>query len=480
MAPPSNSASEDRAALPPRFHVSSFGCRASQSEGASIEAELAAGGRSSSESPYDADVVVINSCTVTAEADREVDRLIRRVNRRNPAARIIVTGCYAQRTPQTLASAPGVRYVVGNSHKSRVAQLTGECLEDPAGPGRSEVFCSDAFELRTLAHQGSSGRTRATVKVQDGCDACCAFCIIPSVRGRSRSLAPPGVVDAVRALVDQGYREVVFSGIHLGSWGRDLGAGLRLVDLVSRTLAEVPGLERLRLSSIEPLEVTPELVDVLADVLASGGRLARHLHVPMQSGSTPILRRMRRPYSAEEYGARVRRIREAMPEAAIGADVMAGFPGETDRDFMDTCRLIESLPLTYLHVFPYSPRPGTAAADLGDPVPGHVVRFRAEALRKLGAEKNREFRSRFPGRTLPVLVLGPDAEGGGRGLSDNFIEVRVDPDLEINRWHEIRIRGLTGAGLDARSAGSAFENDDGGRDRAIVSEGDVEPGRAQR
>jgi threonylcarbamoyladenosine tRNA methylthiotransferase MtaB len=436
-----------------RFHVVSFGCRASQSEGASIEAELGEAGRSLSDSPFDADVVVINSCTVTAEADRDVDRLIRRLNRRNPSARIIVTGCYAQRSPETLAARPQVRYVVGNSHKSQVGRLAEACLEDPAGPGRSEVFCSDAFGLEPLRHQGSAGRTRATVKVQDGCNANCAFCVIPAVRGRSRSLDPSEVVAQVRDLVSRGYREVVFSGIHLGSWGRDLGGSGRLVDLVAKTLTEVPELERLRLSSIEPLEVTGELIGLAA----SEPRIARHLHVPMQSGSDRVLRAMRRPCSATEYGARVRRIGEAVPDAAIGADVMVGFPGETDRDFLGTFRLIEALPLTYLHVFPYSSRPGTAAADLGDPVPAHVVRHRADTLRRLGSEKNARFRGRFPGRRLEVLALGEDGSGGRRGLSDNFVEVSLGRDLEINRWHEVQILAVTGSGLDARGEADSLQ-----------------------
>jgi len=443
-----------------RFHIVNFGCRASQSEGAAIEAELLTGGRRSAESPFEADVVVINSCTVTAEADRDVDRLIRRLNRRNPEASIIVTGCYAQRSPETLAARPQVRYVVGNSHKSLTASLAGESMDAPDASGRSEVFCSQIFELVPLEHQGSAGRTRATIKVQDGCNATCSFCIIPAVRGGSRSLELPLVVRQVEDLVAQGYREVVFSGIHLGSWGRDLRPAMRFTQLIGEILAEVPGLERLRLSSVEPLEVTSELVSLIA----STPRIARHLHIPLQSGSSRILRAMRRPYDAQEYTDRIRSVRVALPGAAIGADVMVGFPGESDQDFLETVRLIESIPLTYLHVFPYSPRPGTLASGMGDRVPEHVARFRSQTLLALSARKSARFRSQFVGRRLQVLALGSGSvsegpEGGCRGLSDNFIDVRLDSDVEANRWHDVRIQATTDVGLDAiRRPGGAQDS----------------------
>lgn len=453
-----------------RFHVVNFGCRASQSEGASIESELISAGRRSVGSPFEADVVVINSCTVTSEADRDVDRLLRRIQRRNPSASVIVTGCYAQRSPESFAGREQVRYVVGNSHKGQVPRLAGECLDDPVGPGRSEVFCSEVFGLERLRHQGSGGRTRATVKVQDGCNAACSFCIIPTVRGRSRSLDPADTVAQVRDLVELGYREVVFSGIHLGSWGRDLGASGDLADLVRRSLDAVPGLDRIRLSSIEPLEVTDRLIRLVA----GEPRVAAHLHVPMQSGSTRVLRLMRRPYAADEYADRILKVRQAVPRAAIGADVMAGFPGETDEDFLETAGRIRSLPLTYLHVFPYSSRPGTAAAEF-EPVPSHVVRFRAESLRRLGQEKNLAFRAGFVGETLEVLVLDSrdggsrDADGPSRGLSDNFIDVDLEGDCALNRWQACQVLGVTTSGLAARTT-SGVENDDGRRHRVVVGE----------
>ena len=427
-----------------KFHIANFGCRASQSEGGAIHAQLSADADEAA-SPFHADVLIINSCTVTEAADRDVRRLIRRVGRRNPGAEIIVTGCYAQRRPEELAAMSQVRYVVGNSHKAMVGSLAKERLDGHVDDGRAEIFCSEIWgEFREPAHQGSGGRTRATVKVQDGCNATCSFCIIPAVRGPGRSLGADSVVVQVRDLVARGFREVVFSGIHLGSYGRDITPRYSLEQLVRRVLDEVPDLERLRLSSIEPLEVTEGIIDLVAH----SPRIADHLHVPMQSGSSRILEVMRRPYRASDYAALIGRIRDAAPDAAIGADVMVGFPGETDDDFFQTYRLIEDSPLTYLHVFPYSPRPGTAAAEYSNPVPEHVSRFRGQQLRRLIGRKNEAFRQSFVGRDLWVLVLDEEEESGRRpALSDNFIKVRVPETLDTNRWYRMPISGIEGAGL---------------------------------
>ena len=429
------------------FHVANFGCRASQSEGAAIEEELRTSHAQSAASPYEAGVVLINSCTVTDEADREVPQLIRRIASRNPDAQIIVTGCYAQRAPEEVADLPHVRYVVGNSHKALAGSLMLGVLHDENDEfdpeGRAEVFCSSIFlqtELRPGAHHGSGGRTRAIVKVQDGCNANCSFCIIPSVRGRSRSMEAAVIVEEVRELVERGYKEVVFSGIHLGTYGRDLEVRTSLFDLICRTLEEIPELERLRLSSIEPLEVAPEIIELVA----THPRLARHFHIPLQSGSRGILRAMRRPYTPEHYEDLLQRIRSLVETAAIGADVMVGFPGETDDDFSRTYRLIEESPLTYLHVFPYSPRPGTAAAEMRNPVPARVSQFRAKALRALIARKNQAFRQSMVDRNLEVLVLRPE-----EALSSNFIRVRVPADLKTNNWTPVTVTGLTEDGVAA-------------------------------
>jgi threonylcarbamoyladenosine tRNA methylthiotransferase MtaB len=433
------------------FFVSNFGCRAAQSEGASIQEELLDGDASVAPSAYEADVVIVNSCTVTGEADRQVRQMIRRVASRNPAARVLVTGCYAQRAPEELAELPNVRYVVGNSHKTEVGRLAvGLFDEDLSSYGRAEILCSSIFlerELKPASHLGSGGRTRAVVKVQDGCNANCSFCIIPAVRGRSRSMNPESVLGEIRDLVSRNYQEVVFSGIHLGTYGRDLTPKHSLYDLICRAL-DVPGLCRFRLSSIEPLEVVPEIVRLVAE----HPRMAHHFHIPLQSGSAKVLRDMRRPYTPPYYRDLVGDIRTRIADAAIGADVMVGFPGESDEDFSATYRVIESAPLTYLHVFPYSARPGTAAAELADSVPDHVARFRARTLRALIAQKNEEFRRKMVGMTLDVLTLED-----GSAISSSFVRVRVPASIEVNKWLPVRIDGLDEDGVYASKITTAHE-----------------------
>jgi threonylcarbamoyladenosine tRNA methylthiotransferase MtaB len=427
------------------FHIANFGCRASQSEGAAIQDELLDAGANVATTPYDASVVIVNSCTVTEEADRDVRHLIRRISTRSPETRIIVTGCYAQRAPEELAAMPAVEYVVGNSHKPLVGRLTLNVLDDDfVSPGRCEVFCSDIFLERDLSprtHSGSAGRTRAIVKVQDGCNANCSFCIIPSVRGRSRSMHPDMVLVEVQGLVERGYKEIVLSGIHLGTYGRDLDFPTSLLALIHRMLDEIPELARIRLSSIEPLEVTPDIVSLVAEE----PRLAHHFHIPLQSGSRRILREMRRPYTPSHYAELAQTIRSRIEDAAIGADVMVGFPGESDEEFSETFRLIESSPLTYLHVFPYSSRPGTPAAHMPAPVPSHVAQFRAKALRRLIANKNEAFRSSMIGRDIEVLVLN-----SGDAISNNFIRVYPEAGMPRNTWISVRVTALQGEGLAAR------------------------------
>jgi threonylcarbamoyladenosine tRNA methylthiotransferase MtaB len=427
------------------FNIVNFGCRASQSEGASIQQELVESKAKPADSPYGAAVVIVNSCTVTAEADRDVRQTIRRIASRNPNAQIIVTGCYAQRAPEELAALPQVRYVIGNSHKPLVAELALT-----AAQGHAEIFCSDIFlerQLKPLSHFGSGGRTRAVVKVQDGCNANCSFCIIPSVRGRSRSIEPEAALEEIRELVARGYKEVVLSGIHLGTYGRDLTRKINFYELISRVL-ETPGLERLRLSSIEPLEMVPEIVDLVATHPA----MAHHLHIPLQSGSARILRAMYRPYTPQYYSELLTRIRVRIPDAGLGADVMVGFPGETDEDFTATYRLIDESPLTYLHVFPYSSRPGTVAADLPNHIPDHVSRFRAKMLRTLIAQKNEAFRRAMVGREIDVLTLED-----GSAISSNFVRVVLPWAAPVNQWIRVLVTGLDDGGIQASRITTAHE-----------------------
>ena len=288
-------------------------------------------------------------------------------------------------------------------------------------------------------HVGSGGRTRAVVKVQDGCNANCSFCIIPSVRGRSRSMRAESILLEISELVSRGYKEVILSGIHLGTWGRDPGARGCLSELI-RLVLGLKGLQRLRLSSIEPLEVVDDIIDLVAD----HPLLAHHMHIPLQSGSARVLRAMRRPYTPGYYADLIGRIRSRIPDASIGADVMVGFPGETDDEFMETYRLIETSPLTYLHVFPYSSRPGTMAASLPGHIPDHVARFRGKALRDLIGQKNEAFRRGMIGSEVQVLTLED-----GAAISGNFVRVSLPSNCLINEWIRVRVTGLDGVGVSA-------------------------------
>jgi threonylcarbamoyladenosine tRNA methylthiotransferase MtaB len=427
------------------FFIQNFGCRATQADGAALESALAARGLRPA-ARHEAEFVILNTCTVTAAADQDVRQAVRRIRRENPLARILVTGCYAQRAPEEIAAWPGVAGVIGNTDKLRIPELVAGGLLSPARAGCGTVSTplvqvgniEARQEFITAVVEDAAGeRTRPNLKIQDGCSNRCSFCIIPSVRGRSRSAPADWVVEQVRALASQ-YREVVLSGINLGRWGRDLGSGLRLADLVERLLAETD-VERLRLSSVEPLDWS----DRLLELMAASPRIAQHVHAPLQTGSDAVLRRMRRPYRARHYEERIRKARALMPDAAIGADVMVGFPGETDAEFEENCAFIEALPFTYLHVFTYSARPGTPAASAPGQVPVPVRRERNRVLRELAAKKNLEFRRRLIGKTLQVVTL----RQAGTALSGNFVKVRLAQPREPNRLIDVVIGGLTPGGL---------------------------------
>jgi len=440
------------------FSILNFGCRASQSDGAALEQALLGENLEKGRSGAAADVVVINTCTVTRTADAQARQAIRRIHRNNPRASIVVTGCYAQRAPEEIARMEGVTCVVGNSHKEQLAALVaekhlphrvpGDCAGSEALlPGGAEVYCSSIFEsteLRSIADMSGGGRTRAFLKVQDGCSYRCSYCVIPFVRGDSRSLPLTEVLRQTRHLLNQGYKEIVLTGIHLGGYGRDLQPGARLASLIRRLLQEEP-LRRLRLSSIEPLEVTDEIIDLVA----TSPRMAKHFHVPLQSGSSRILGLMRRPYRATQYMELLEKIRRRVPEAAIGADVMVGFPGETTEDHSLTRDLIRNSPLTYLHVFPFSRRPGTAAAQLEPEVPKAVAALRSLELRTLGEAKNRNFRESQVGRDLPVITLQDESpRSTRRALSSNFLQVDLaGAEPRPNQLLQVRVKGLTPKGV---------------------------------
>ena len=410
-----------------------------------MESLLAAKGFDAAGDRTSADLVVLNTCTVTSAADDDVRQAIRRVHRENPLARILVTGCYAQRAPEELAAMPGVEWVVGNSHKTRIADLVSvgaaALPEFETAPYHGNIFVGDIFAqqdfLSAPVEDASGDRTRPNLKIQDGCNNRCSFCIIPFVRGRSRSAPPAEVVAQIRGLAGR-YREIVLSGINLGRWGREPGSSLRLAGLLRRLLAET-GVERLRLSSVEPMDFSDDLLGLMA----AEPRIAKHVHAPLQSGSDRILRRMHRKYRPRHYADRVLKARTLMPDAAIGADVMVGFPGETEADFAENVQFIDALPFTYLHVFTYSERPGTPAAEAADSVPMDVRKERNRVLRELAAAKNRAFRERMVGRTLSAVTLHEP----GAALTENYLKVELSRNREANAIVDLRIGGLTSRGL---------------------------------
>ena len=467
----------------PGFHIEHFGCRAARADGEAVGSHLRAAGLCELQ-PSAADVVVVNTCSVTAEADRAARAFIRRAHRLNPEARIVVAGCYAQRAPRELAALPGVAAVVGNSHKAlapeialRLAQSSVDAapVPDPAlvsvqsllaasvRPTAAPIWADDRFAHSFLEETQlvPGAQTRPNLKIQEGCGNRCTFCVIPQTRGSSKSLPGPGVLRQVEGFVAAGGKELVLSGINLGRWGRDFprseaatpgdGSAPRTLAGLVRAIFRRTTLPRLRLSSIEPMDWDAELIGLMAEF--GGTRLARHVHLPLQSGSDGVLRRMHRRYRPWHYVEKVEALRRAAgPQLTLGADVMVGFPGETDAEFEETVALIRALPFGYLHLFPFSPRPGTPAWALyaERPVPAAAVDERMAELRILSAEKSRTHRRCFVERELEVLTLHtpPALESLGRtaALSENFLPVELDARLPANRLLKVRVTGLVAEG----------------------------------
>jgi threonylcarbamoyladenosine tRNA methylthiotransferase MtaB len=449
------------------FHILNFGCRASQADGAALKRQLLDAGLTESPDTGACQIAVLNTCTVTSVADAEVRQTIRRIHRSNPGCRILVTGCYAQRAPDEIARLQGVAWVVGNSHKHKIAEMVGGRQESEISSQRSEVEIPNSefrilnAEPRATVFVGEIGEefhfapvfpddaTRPTLKVQDGCDARCSFCIIPEVRGPSRSLAPEKVVGQVHELEQKGYKEIVLSGINLGSYGKDLGRRITFLQLLERLLRET-GIPRLRISSIEPMDVGPALIRLVG----SEPRMARHFHVPLQSGCDRILRAMNRRYWASHYADRILAIGEQIPDCGIGADVMVGFPGETDDDHQTSLRFIGSLPFTYLHVFPYSSRPGTPAAARPEQLNGRIVHERGQQMRALIARKRQTFLESQIGQTLSVVTLDQAEDGAREALSTNYLKVLLpQSDVAPNTILDVTIGRVHGGQLYGYGAG---------------------------
>ena len=453
------------------YHIENFGCRAARADGEAVGDRLRAEGLVE-EAPIDAEVVVVNTCSVTAEADRAARAFIRRTHRRNPAASIVVTGCYAQRAPEELAAIPGVRAVVGNSHKALAPGVVLELLQTPAPKseaqgapeefvpirtllegGKTAILADDRFahsfleEALVLPSSSSDGhsQTRPNLKIQEGCENRCTFCVIPQTRGGSRSLAADAVLRQIEGFVAAGGKELVLSGINLGRWGRDFARTDEMNSLskIVRAILTRTSILRLRLSSIEPMDWTDELIALMGE---HAPRIARHAHLPLQSGSDAVLRRMRRRYRPWHYARKVEALVKTIgPALTLGADVMAGFPGETDAEFEETLALIRELPYGYLHLFPFSPRPGTPgwALHRESPVPQKVVDERMSALRELAAEKSMTHRKGFVGQSLDAITLASGAELTQRGktnaISENFLPLEINGHFPANQMLRVRV-----------------------------------------
>ncbi len=438
----------DSCSAPRRIGFTTVGCRLNQFETDALRGK--ATGASWQVVPFEdeADVYVINTCTITAEADADSRRLARQAVRRSPSALVAVIGCYAQGSPGEVAAIPGVDLVLGTGEKADLLTY----LEGVRKSGGARVEVGRAEDVRRIdgAEYGPGidpDRTRAFLKVQDGCNYRCSFCIVPRVRGATRSLPPDAILAELVRLHAAGFPEVVLTGIHLGTYGRDLTPKTSLVELCRR-IAELAEGPRLRLSSLDPHEVGPELVELLA----GSPRLCRHLHLPLQSGDERVLRRMRRGHTAGQFRALVERLALTVPGIAVTADVIVGFPGEDEEAFHATAGLLERLPIAGLHVFSYSRRPGTDAAGYPGQVAKGVIAERNRALRALAARKAEAFRRSFLGSTLEAVVLDREAPGGLlEGLTDNFLRVWFPghPSLR-GRLARVRVEQSTGRGLLGR------------------------------
>jgi threonylcarbamoyladenosine tRNA methylthiotransferase MtaB len=457
------------------FHIENFGCRAARADGEALRSSLLASGHCMEQTPG-ADVVIVNTCSVTAEADREARAFIRRTHRNNRAAKIVVTGCYAQRAPGEVAALDGVSAVIGNSHKALAPRIIADqILEGRLAPvaaadsasasqdfipvgsiltSRVPIWADDRFAHSFIEETqlAPGAQTRPNLKIQEGCGNRCTFCVIPFTRGPSRSLPNAVVLRQVESFVAAGGKELVLSGINLGRWGRELdaecGDARPTLALLVRAIFEETRLPRLRLSSIEPMDWDDELIALMAEF--GGSRLARHAHLPLQSGSDAVLRRMHRRYRPWHYAEKANALlRAAGEDLTLGADVMAGFSGETEAEFEETLAFVRALPFGYLHLFPFSPRPGTPL-QAAAPLAARALEERMAALRALAREKSRAHRARFPGRVLDAITLHTSAElaadGRTSALTENFLSVEIDGVLPANRPVRVLVSGITPEG----------------------------------
>lgn len=434
-----------------KYSVLTFGCRVNQADSFDVEGDLLARGGIAS-APEEADVVVINTCSVTSSADQAARQTVRRITRENPRARVVVTGCYATRRPDDVRVSPAV-IVLGNEHKPGLVAALATPL------GFSDMTTADRYasgdgSCGAALEPGVAGRTAITLRVQTGCDEPCSYCIIPSTRGRPRSVALGDVTRQVRQMAAAGFKEIVVTGVHLGSYGRDLSPTSTLPDLLRALLAaardrpfgagrcsegESDAAVRFRISSLEPMDCSSAVIDLLTGSEA----VAQHFHLPLQHASDDVLAAMRRPYTLDQYREVVDRVRVRSPHAAIGSDVIVGFPGERESDFDRLTTYLASSPLTHVHVFPYSDRPGTIASKLPGRVPGPVVRERARRVREISSLLSARFHAAQVGRVHRALTI----DDGATAVTGNYLKVRLSQRCARNEWARVRIDEGAGGGL---------------------------------
>ena len=421
------------------YRIITLGCKVNQAESEALGLALKGPGWRPAPGREPADLCVVNTCAVTQRAAMQSRQALRRAIHENPGACVVATGCYAQTDPGALAQIAGLDHIIGRSGKAGLAELAssgrlGKCSR-PSRPTHCPADAAAPFCAAPPAP--SANRTRPFLKIQDGCDAFCAYCIVPYARGPSRSLPAQAALESLRALTAAGVHEVVLTGIHLGCYGRDLDPPTSLPALL-QTVRELPGAMRVRLSSIEPLELSEEILALVA----ASQRFCRHFHIPLQSGDPETLARMGRPYSAEMFAGLVETIHRSLPDAAIGTDLLVGFPGESSAAFEATCEMVERLPLSYLHVFPFSARAGTAAFALPERVPAQTITARCRRLRQLGREKRSRFHRRFVGQRVSVVVESRREPKTGllKGISSNYLPILfAGPDELKNSLAEVRV-----------------------------------------
>jgi len=411
----------------PRFTITTLGCKVNQYESDAIAQQLKDSGCDSAHHKEKADLCIINTCTVTQKASMQSRQAVRQAMRSNPGARIIVTGCYAQTEPDEINKIDGIHHIIGHADKLTIPDIA---LSKEKGPYptliRQNILSEHDFKQIPVTVFGN--RTRPFLKIQDGCDTFCTYCIVPYARGRSRSMPLENVLENINQIKQAGYHEVVLTGVHLGAYGLDLSPKTGLTGLLDRICESNP-IGRVRLSSIEPHELTDDIIQLVAETES----FCHHFHIPLQSGDDHVLQKMRRPYTNSFFKDLIIKINKLIPHAAIGVDTLIGFPGETEKAFENTYSLIDELPVTYLHVFPFSARKGTPASKYPQQIDSKTIKARCEKMRSLGDAKKRDFYKKFTGEKVEILIEGKRDRSTGflKGITSNYIPVHVKGGKEL-------------------------------------------------